>query len=133
VETTGAREDLMFTDTKAFSGFSVDDVPRAKAFYGETLGLDVSEENGMLTLHIAGGGDILVYPKPNHTPATFTVLNFPVRDIESAVDALAERGVTFERYDGMDIDEKGIFRGSGPLIAWFTDPAGNVLSVIQED
>jgi predicted enzyme related to lactoylglutathione lyase len=133
VETTGAREDLMFTDTKAFSGFSVDDVPRAKAFYGETLGLDVSEENGMLTLHIAGGGDILVYPKPNHTPATFTVLNFPVRDIESAVDALAERGVTFERYDGMDIDEKGIVRGSGPLIAWFTDPAGNVLSVIQED
>ena len=123
----------MFKDTKAFSGFSVDDVPRARQFYAETLGLDVDEENGMLTLHIAGGRDILVYPKgDDHTPATFTILNFPVDDIESAVTALAQRGIEFERYPGMEIDEKGVFRGGGPPIAWFTDPAGNVLSVIQE-
>lgn len=123
----------MFENTKAFSGFSVDDVPRAKQFYGETLGLKVSEENGLLTLHIAGDRPTLVYPKDDHEPASFTILNFPVDDIETAVDALAERGVGFERYEGMDagIDEKGIFRGGGPLIAWFKDPAGNVLSVIQ--
>ena len=124
----------MFTDTKAFSGFSVDDIPAAKRFYGETLGLDVTEENGMLTLQIAGDAAILVYPKENHEPASFTILNFPVADIEPAVDGLAERGVSFERYEGseMETDEKGIFRGGGPLIAWFKDPAGNVLSVIQE-
>jgi predicted enzyme related to lactoylglutathione lyase len=122
----------MFTDTKAFSGFAVNDVPKAKAFYSETLGLNVSEEYGLLTLHIAGGTNVLVYPKDDHTPATFTILNFPVDDIDKAVDQLIERGVQFERYDHIETDEKGIFRGEGPLIAWFTDPAGNVLSVLQE-
>ncbi len=125
----------MFQDTKAFSGFSVDDVQRAKAFYGETLGLRVSEgeEHGLLVLHIAGDRDTLVYPKPDHTPATFTILNFPVDDIDNAVDELTGRGVRFERYVGTDMetDEKGIFRGGGPYIAWFKDPAGNVLSVIE--
>ena len=120
----------MFGDTKAFSGFSVDDIPAARRFYGETLGLRVSEDHGMLRLHITGDREILVYPKPNHVPATFTILNFPVDDIEQAVDALVERGVTMERYEGIKQDEKGIER-SGPAIAWFTDPAGNVLSVIQ--
>ncbi|MGW2214401.1 VOC family protein [Nonomuraea sp. NPDC001684] len=122
----------MFGKTKAFSGFSVNDLAAAKAFYGDTLGLAVSESNGLLTLHIAGGTDILVYPKPDHVPATFTILNFPVDDIEQAVDALAARGVHFQRYDQLKTDEKGIFRGGGPLIAWFTDPAGNVLSVLQD-
>ena len=122
----------MFKDTRAFSGFSVDDIPKAKAFYGKTLGLDVSEENGMLNLHIAGGGTVLVYPKPNHTPATFTILNFPVSNIEQVVDELTRRGVRFEHYEGeLKTDEKGIFRGEGPLIAWFTDPAGNILSVLE--
>ncbi|OLT30167.1 glyoxalase [Actinomadura sp. CNU-125] len=122
----------MFKNTKAFSGFSVDDVPAARKFYGEVLGLDVSEEHGMLTLHIAGGRDTLVYPKENHVPATFTILNFPVDDIETAVDGLAARGVAFEHYEGRT-DEKGIMRENGPLIAWFKDPAGNTLSVLQED
>jgi catechol 2,3-dioxygenase-like lactoylglutathione lyase family enzyme len=124
----------MFESTKAFSGFSVDDVPRAKQFYGETLGLRVSEQDDVLFLHIAGDRDTLIYPKDDHTPASFTILNFPVEDIEAAVDALAERGVSFERYAGTELetDEKGIFRGGGPLIAWFKDPAGNVLSVIQD-
>jgi predicted enzyme related to lactoylglutathione lyase len=123
----------MFENTKAFSGFSVDDVGKAKAFYGDVLGLKVTEENGLLTLHLAGDRPTLVYPKPNHTPATFTILNFPVDDVESAVDQLTERGVSFERYAGTptETDEKGVFRGGGPLIAWFKDPAGNVLSVIQ--
>jgi catechol 2,3-dioxygenase-like lactoylglutathione lyase family enzyme len=121
----------MFGTTKAFSGFSVNDIAAAKAFYGDTLGLRVSEENGMLTLHIAGDRDILVYPKPNHTPATYTILNFPVEDIERAVDELVERGVTFERYEGMGQDDRGINRAGGPPIAWFTDPAGNILSVLQ--
>ena len=126
----------MFTDTKAFSGFSVDDVPAAKRFYGETLGLRTSEPmDGLLTLHIAGGRDTIVYPKDDHVPASFTILNFPVDDVEAAVDALTERGVRFERYEGTETatDEKGVFRGGGPLIAWFKDPAGNVLSVIQAD
>ncbi|HEV8055633.1 MAG TPA: VOC family protein [Nocardioidaceae bacterium] len=128
----------MFTNTKAFSGFSVDDLPRAKEFYAETLGLrvdDVDAEYGLMALKIAGDRDVLVYAKSDHTPATFTILNFPVDDIEQAVDELAARGVRFERYDGMasDTDGKGIFRGGGPLIAWFTDPAGNVLSVMQQD
>jgi catechol 2,3-dioxygenase-like lactoylglutathione lyase family enzyme len=122
----------MFENTRAFSGFSVDDIPRAKKFYGDTLGLRVSEEHGMLTLHIAGERETLVYPKDDHTPASFTILNFPVDDIEEAVDELSRRGVEFERYPGTDTDEKGIFRGGGPLIAWFKDPAGNVLSVIQQ-
>jgi catechol 2,3-dioxygenase-like lactoylglutathione lyase family enzyme len=121
----------MFENTKAFSGFSVNDIAAAKAFYGDTLGLRVSEENGMLTLHLAGDRDILVYPKPNHTPATYTILNFPVEDIDRAVDELVTRGVTFQRYEGMGQDEKGINRAGGPLIAWFTDPAGNILSVLQ--
>ncbi|MEU0582856.1 VOC family protein [Streptomyces sp. NPDC006132] len=122
----------MFGETKAYSGFSVNDIDAARSFYGDTLGLRVSEDNGMLFLHIAGDRDILVYPKPDHAPATYTVLNFPVDDIEAAVDELGRRGVRFERYDQFEVDEKGIFRGGGPLIAWFTDPAGNVLSVLQE-
>ncbi|QDE71616.1 MULTISPECIES: VOC family protein [Myxococcus] len=122
----------MFGDTKAFSGFSVRDVAAARKFYGETLGLKTSESDGMLTLHIAGGRDILVYPKDNHTPASFTILNFPVDDIDKAVDALSQRGVRFERYDGFDADAKGIVRGDrGPPIAWFKDPSGNVLAVLQ--
>ena len=120
----------MFEHTKAFSGFSVDDIPRARQFYGETLGLRLSEANGMLRLHLAGDRDTLVYPKDNHAPATFTILNFPVDDIDAAVDELRTRGVTFEEYDGLD--EKGIQRAYGPPIAWFRDPAGNILSVIQE-
>ena len=122
----------MFGSTKAFSGFSVDDIDAARAFYGETLGLRVSEQNGLLTLHLAGDRDTLVYPKPDHVPATYTILNFPVPDIEAAVDELAGKGVRFQRYDHLKADDKGIFRGGGPLIAWFTDPAGNVLSVLQE-
>ncbi|MGH8951810.1 MAG: VOC family protein [Acidimicrobiia bacterium] len=122
----------MFTNTKAYSGFSVDDVEKARDFYGGTLGLNVTEEHGMLGLHIADGGDILVYPKDDHVPATYTVLNFPVDDIDTAVDELAERGVTLERYEGLGQDEKGIMRDQGPPIAWFTDPAGNVLSVLEE-
>lgn len=122
----------MFRETPAFSGFSVDDIPAARAFYGDTLGLEVTEEHGMLTLHIAGGTTILVYPKPNHVPADYTILNFPVADIGTAVDELTRRVVRFERYDGMDQDERGVNRGGGPPIAWFKDPAGNVLSVIEQ-
>jgi catechol 2,3-dioxygenase-like lactoylglutathione lyase family enzyme len=121
----------MFEHTRAYSGFSVDDIQKAKQFYGETLGLRVSEQNGMLTLHLAGDRDTLVYPKDDHTPATFTILNFPVEDVDRTVEELTERGVRFERYEGFDQDEKGVFRGGGPLIAWFKDPAGNILSVIQ--
>ena len=119
----------MFKDSQAFSGFSVDDIPKAKAFYSQVLGLEVSEENGMLRLHLAGGNTVLVYPKPNHTPAAFTILNFPTDDVDQAVDELIKRGVQFERYD--NTDEKGILRGYGPTIAWFTDPAGNILSVLD--
>ncbi|MEA2288303.1 MAG: hypothetical protein QOD55_300 [Solirubrobacteraceae bacterium] len=122
----------MLAESKAFSGFAVDDLQKAKDFYGETLGLRTSEEHGLLTLHLAGNRPTLIYPKPDHTPATYTVLNFPVDDIDGAVTELARRGVRFERYDGFDQDEKGVFRGGGPYIAWFTDPAGNVLSVLQE-
>jgi catechol 2,3-dioxygenase-like lactoylglutathione lyase family enzyme len=121
----------MFGQTRAFSGFSVDDIAKARQFYGETLGLRVSEENGLLTLHIAGDRDTLVYPKDDHTPATFTILHFPVDDVDKAVDELTARGVQFERYDGAQQDEKGIHRGGGPAIAWFKDPAGNILSVLQ--
>jgi catechol 2,3-dioxygenase-like lactoylglutathione lyase family enzyme len=124
----------MFKTTKAFSGFSVNDIGKAKGFYGQTLGLEVSEEHGLLTLRIAGGTRIVVYPKPNHTPATFTILNFPVDNIDKAVDGLTQRGVRFERYEGdLKTDEKGISRGGpGPKIAWFKDPAGNILSVLEE-
>lgn len=123
----------MFTDTKAFSGFSVDDLAKARQFYGETLGLRVSdgEMKGLLTLHLGSGHDVLVYEKPNHAPATYTVLNFPVDDIDRAVDELVSRGVRFERYPDLDADERGIFRTAGPPIAWFTDPAGNILAVLQ--
>jgi catechol 2,3-dioxygenase-like lactoylglutathione lyase family enzyme len=120
---------IMFEKSKAFSGFSVADLPQAEKFYSETLGLRVSEENGMLTLHLAGDHDTLVYPKDDHMPATYTILNFPVDDIEAAVDELANRGVVFEHYDW--VDDKGINRQGGPLIAWFKDPAGNILSVLQ--
>ncbi|MCM2578181.1 VOC family protein [Streptomyces meridianus] len=122
----------MFRDTRAYSGFAVDNLQKAKNFYGETLGLRVSEDYGLLHLHLAGGTNVLVYPKDDHIPATFTVLNFPVDDIEAAVDELSRRGVDLERYSWMKADDKGIFRGGGPFIAWFKDPAGNVLSVLQE-
>ena len=124
----------MLTDSAAFSGFAVPDVEAARRFYADTLGLrvDVDEAmGGMLTLHLGGGTDVLVYPKPDHTPATYTVLNFPVDDVDRAVDELTARGVRFERYDGMGQDDKGIARGEGPDIAWFTDPAGNILSVLS--
>jgi catechol 2,3-dioxygenase-like lactoylglutathione lyase family enzyme len=121
----------VFAETKAFSGFAVDDVEKAQAFYGETLGIATSTQNGLLTLHLPGGRDTLAYPKPGHVPADYTILNFPVDDIDAAVAELAARGVTFERYDGMGQDEHGIMRGRGPNIAWFRDPAGNVLSVLQ--
>jgi catechol 2,3-dioxygenase-like lactoylglutathione lyase family enzyme len=122
----------MFTKSKAYSGFAVDDLQRAREFYSETLGLNTSEEYGLLWLHLAGGRDTLVYHKPDHTPATYTILNFPVDDIDETVRELTARGVRVERYDGTEQDEKGIFRGEGPYIAWFQDPAGNVLSVLQE-
>ncbi|MFE9956810.1 VOC family protein [Micromonospora sp. NPDC005299] len=125
----------MFRDTKAFSGFSVDDPDRAERFYTDVLGLRVSRDDamgGLLTLHLAGDRPVLVYPKPDHRPATYTVLNFPVPDIDRAVDELVSRGVRFERYEGMPQDDKGVMRGNGPSIAWFTDPAGNVFSVLQE-
>ena len=123
----------MFKDTQAFSGFSVDDITKAKAFYSETLGLEITEAGqGLLHLHIAGGSRIVVYPKPNHSPATFTVLNFPVLNVDQAVDELVKRGVQFEHYTGpITTDEKGIVRGHGPTIAWFKDPAGNILSVLE--
>ncbi len=124
----------MFKDTKAFSGFSANDLQKAKEFYGQTLGLEVSDRNGLLELHIAGGTNILIYPKPDHTPATFTVLNFPVHNIDQAVDELARRGVRFESYnqDHLVTDEKGIARAGNPKVAWFKDPAGNILSVLEE-
>jgi predicted enzyme related to lactoylglutathione lyase len=122
---------MMLAESKAFSGFAAGDIPAARKFYEETLGVEVTEQNGMLTLHLGSGANVLIYPKPGHEPAGFTVLNFPVPDIEAAVAELVRRGVTFERYDF--VDEKGINRQGGPLIAWFRDPAGNVLSVMQQD
>ena len=124
----------MLKESKAFSSFSSNDIPAAKRFYGETLGLDVTEEMGGLGLHLSGGGEVFVYPKDDHAPATFTVLNFPVDDIDEAVDKLTEAGVRFEQYEGeLQTDEQGIARGGdgGPNIAWFKDPAGNILSVLQ--
>ena len=126
----------MFAKSHAFSGFSVNDLDAAKAFYGGVLGLNVEDnEMGLLDLHLATGGLVIIYPKDNHEPATFTILNFPVDDIDEAVDALVAAGVTFERYEGMEQDEKGVSRGlatgQGPDIAWFTDPAGNILSVLE--
>jgi catechol 2,3-dioxygenase-like lactoylglutathione lyase family enzyme len=121
----------MLADSHAFSGFSSNDIARAKEFYGQTLGLEVTEENGMLNLRLAGGGSVLVYPKPDHQPASFTVLNFPVPDVDRAVDDLTRAGVRFERYEGANQDQRGVSRGSGPAIAWFKDPAGNILSVLE--
>jgi catechol 2,3-dioxygenase-like lactoylglutathione lyase family enzyme len=121
-------------DSKAFSGFAVPDIEQAREFYGETLGLDVEviDGPGLLQLNLAGDRPTLVYPKPDFTPATYTILNFPVEDIDAAVDELSARGVSFERYDDFDQDEKGIARGPGPQIAWFTDPAGNILAVLEQ-
>jgi catechol 2,3-dioxygenase-like lactoylglutathione lyase family enzyme len=126
----------MFRNSRAYAGFSTSDVDEARQFYGQTLGLDVSEGMGALMLDLAGGGHVFIYPKDNHEPATFTVLNFPVDDIDAAVEALGNAGVRFERYEGLEQDEKGIARGravgQGPDIAWFKDPAGNILSVLSE-
>ena len=123
----------MLNTSHAFSGFSVDDIQKAKKFYGETLGLQTSEANGILKLQLVGGAKVLLYPKRNHAPATFTVLNFPVNDIEGEVERLKKSGVRFEQYEGeIKTDEKGIHRGGGPLIAWFKDPAGNILSVLED-
>ena len=123
----------MLGESKAFSGFAVDDLEKAKSFYEDVLGLKTSEEHGLMTLHLAGDRPTLVYPKPDHEPATYTVLNFPVDDIDAAVEALMERGVAFEIYEQSGQDEKGVMRQYGPPIAWFRDPAGNILSVIQLD
>ena len=123
----------MFKDTRAFSGFAVDDLDAARTFYADTLGLEVSEARGLLTLHLAGDRPTLIYPKPDFEPATYTILNFAVDDIDAAVDELIERGVAFEIYEGFDQDERGISRGAGgPPIAWFRDPAGNILAVLEE-
>jgi predicted enzyme related to lactoylglutathione lyase len=124
------KEITMFKNVRAYSGFSTNDIPKAKEFYSQTLGLKATEEYGMLRLHLATGAEILIYPKAGHVPATYTILNFQVDDIEKAMEELIARGVAFERYPGTD--EKGIQRGGGPLIAWFKDPAGNILSVLQE-
>ena len=125
----------MLANAKAYSGFAVDDLQKARDFYGETLGLNVSvldEENGLMSLDLAGDRTTWVYQKPDFIPATYTILNFAVDNVDEAVDELASRGVSFERYDGFEQDEKGIARGPGPQIAWFKDPAGNILSVLQE-
>ena len=124
----------MFKETKAFSGFSVDDLAKAQDFYANTLGVEVTVlvEGELLQLNLAGDVNVLVYAKENHVPATFTILNFPVADVEDAVRKLGAKGVNFERYDGMDQDDLGIAHGPGPEIAWFTDPAGNVLSVLSQ-
>jgi predicted enzyme related to lactoylglutathione lyase len=123
----------MFSDTPAFSSFAVDDLDAARSFYGETLGLTVSDgPMGVLSLALAGDRSVLIYPKPDFTPATYTILNFPVDDVEAAADELSSRGVEFERYEGFEQDEKGIARAEGPAIAWFKDPAGNILAVLQE-
>ena len=126
----------MLKNSKAFSGFSVNDISKAKKFYSEILGLEVKEASmGLIELNLEGGNHIIIYPKPNHVPATFTILNFPVKNIEDSVDDLIKKGITFEQYDGpIKTDEKGICRsgGNGPDIAWFKDPAGNILSLIEE-
>ncbi len=124
----------MFTKTKAFSSFAVDDIDAARSFYSEKLGLEVTDgEMGFITLELAGDRPTMIYPKPDYTPATYTVLNFPVEDVDAAVDELSGRGVEFERYEGFDQDERGIARGDGPDIAWFKDPAGNILAVLKTD
>jgi catechol 2,3-dioxygenase-like lactoylglutathione lyase family enzyme len=122
----------MLADTKAYSGFAVNDMDKAREFYAGTLGLRTSEEYGLMWLHLAGGRDTLVYEQPSPTSASYTILNFEVDDIDEAVDWLVARGVQFERYDNVEQDDRGVFREEGPYIAWFKDPAGNVLSVLQE-
>ena len=122
----------MLSESKAFSGFSVPDTEAARAFYADILGLEVTEDHGILSIQLGGGHRAIAYPKPDHEPAGFTILNFPVPDIEATVDELTARGVTFQRYEGMPFDDRGIMTGGGPLIAWFTDPAGNVFSVMQQ-
>jgi predicted enzyme related to lactoylglutathione lyase len=124
----------MFANTEAFSSFAVDDLAKARQFYSETLGLQVSDVQmeGLIALNVSGSRDIMVYEKPDHIPAVFTILNFPVEDVEKAVDDLTARGVRFERYEDFNMDEKNIARGEGPAIAWFTDPAGNILAVMQQ-
>ncbi|HEV7745863.1 MAG TPA: VOC family protein [Pyrinomonadaceae bacterium] len=132
---TGARKpSSIFKDAKTFSSFSVNDLEKAKEFYGETLGVKVTELEEGLELNLAGGNTVFLYPKPNHTPASFTVLNFHVKDIDDAVDEITTLGLRLEKYDLPDLktDKKGIMRGNGPQIAWFKDPAGNILSVVQE-
>jgi catechol 2,3-dioxygenase-like lactoylglutathione lyase family enzyme len=121
----------MFEHEKPYSGFAVDDTDKATRFYSEVLGLRVTEENGLLTLHLSDDTGVLIYPKPDHEPAGYTILNFPVADVAAAVDYLAAAGVEMERYDGVEQDDRGIALNSGPLIAWFKDPAGNILSVLQ--
>jgi len=122
----------MFANTPAFSGFAVDDIDEARRFYGETLGLNVTDgPMGVLTLELAGDRPTMIYPKPDFTPASYTILNFQVEDVDAAVDELSARGVEMERYEGFDQDEKGIARDEGPTIAWFKDPAGNILSVLD--
>jgi predicted enzyme related to lactoylglutathione lyase len=122
----------MFTDTTAFSSFAVDDIDAARKFYGETLGLRVEDgPMGVLALQLAGGMTTMIYPKPDFVPATYTTLNFDVEDVDAAVDDLNARGVEMERYDGFEQDDKGIARGQGPDIAWFRDPAGNILAVLK--
>ena len=127
----------MLKESKAFGGFSVNDIAKAKEFYDDVLGLEVKEEamGGVISIQLAGGNQVIAYPKPNHVPATYTILNFPVADVEKAVDELTQRGVKFIVYneENFKTDEKGIFRGGGPVIAWFTDPAGNIMSVIQQN
>ena len=124
----------MFTNRPAFSGYSTDDIPKAKKFYGQTLGLDVTDDNGMLSMKFPGGHTVLIYPKDDHHAASFTVLNIEVDDIDDAVDKLTAAGVTMEHYgEGFGQDERGIARDIGPPIAWFKDPAGNILSVIKVD
>jgi catechol 2,3-dioxygenase-like lactoylglutathione lyase family enzyme len=124
----------MLANTPAFSGFAVPDIDAARDFYANTLGLEVTdEEMGVLTLQLAGDRPTMIYPKPDHVPATYTILNFQVDDIDAAVDELSSRGVSFERYEGFPQDHKGVMRDQGPDIAWFTDPAGNILSVIQTE
>jgi predicted enzyme related to lactoylglutathione lyase len=133
---TTSANTTIFSESHAFSGFSVDDLGRARDFYAGTLGLTVSDVEGMgplMRLRLAGGRDVLVYEKEDHVPATFTILNFPVPDVDAAVEELARRGVSLLRYDGFPQDDTGVMRGQGPAIGWFSDPAGNVLSVLEQD
>jgi len=132
-KTSRKKVSSMFKDAKSFSSFSVNDIKQAKEFYGGTLGLRTIESKEGLELHLAGGNTVFLYPKPNHTPASFTVLNFPVNSIDEAVDELLDLGIRLERYDlpGLKTDDRGIARGPGPKIAWFKDPAGNILSVLE--